>query len=162
MDGEFRIRPATNADGEMVRGLIFAVLREHGFTPDPGGKDADLTDLEASYLRPGGSFDVLLDPGGEVVGTVGLCPLGDGRCELRKMYLAAPCRGRGLGRRLLQHALDRARQLGFRRVELETVTSLVAACRLYEATGFQPLAPDHSSSRCDLMYYLDLGENDTV
>ena len=48
------------------------------FTPDPGGTDADLADVEASYLRAGGSFDVLTDPAGAVVGTVGLFPLGDG------------------------------------------------------------------------------------
>src|SRR3954454_9821832 len=80
---------------------------------DPGATDADLSDLESSYHGPGGAFEVLINGSGEVVGTVGLCPLGDGRCELRKMYLAADCRGRGLGKRLLQHAIGRARELGF-------------------------------------------------
>ncbi len=118
MDEAVELRPATNADAEAVRGLVFAVLREHGFVPDPGGTDADLYDLEASYARAGGSFDLLIDAAGAVVGTVGLMPAGRGRCELRKMYLAPRHRGRGLGKRLVRHALARARQFGFRRVEL--------------------------------------------
>jgi putative acetyltransferase len=157
---EFRLRPATNEDGEAVRSLVSAVLREFGFTADPRGTDADLADIESSYIHPGGSFDVLIDPSGQLVGTVGLFPVGDGRCELRKTYLAAACRGRGLGKRLLRHALDRARQLGFRRVELESAGSLTVAGRLYESFGFQPFIPDHMSARCDRAYYLDLEEAD--
>jgi putative acetyltransferase len=157
---EFRLRPATNKDGEAVRSVVSAVLREFGFTPDPHETDADLADLESSYIHAGGSFDVLIDPSGQLVGTVGLFPVGDGRCELRKMYLAAACRGRGLGQRLLRHALDRARQLGFRRVELETAGSLAVAGRLYESFGFRPFIPEHLSARCDRAYYLDLEEAD--
>jgi GNAT superfamily N-acetyltransferase len=138
---------------------VSSVLRELGFTPDPDGTDADVED---SYLRSGGSFDVLTDPSSRVVGTVGLYPLAGGRCELRKMYLAADCRGRGLCRRLLAHALGRARQLGFRRVELEKASSLVAAGRLYESFGFRPFAPDHMASRCDRANSLDLGDGDIM
>jgi RimJ/RimL family protein N-acetyltransferase len=158
--GRFRLRAATNADGEAIRHVVWTVLVEFGFTPDPAGTDADLADVEVSYLRTGGSFDVLTGPDGAVVGTVGLFPLADGRCELRKMYLSALCRGRGLGKRLLRHALDRARQLGFRRVELETVGILRAAIRLYESFGFRPFVPDHMSAgpgRADRAYFLDLG-----
>ncbi|MDB5310178.1 MAG: NG,NG-dimethylarginine dimethylaminohydrolase 1 [Gemmataceae bacterium] len=159
-DDGFTLRAATNADGEAIRRVVWAVLGEFGFTPDPAGTDADLAVVEASYLRTGGAFEVLTGPAGEVVGTVGLFPLGDGRCELRKMYLAAACRGRGLGKRLLRHALDRACGLGFRRVELETVGVLRVAIELYESFGFRPFVPDHWSAgpgRADRAYALDLG-----
>jgi putative acetyltransferase len=152
----FRLRSACNGDAEAVRHLVFTVLRELGFAPDTGATDSDLSDIESSYLRPGGSFDVLIDTSGEVIGTVGLFPLGGGRCELRKMYLAAGCRGRGLGKLLAGHALERARQLGFRRIELETASVLKAAGGLYESLGFRPFVPDHLSARCDRGYYLDL------
>lgn len=158
MSDEFRMRSATNADGEAIRRVVFAALREHGLAPDPDATDADLADIEASYLRPGGSFDVLVNAAGEIVGTVGLHPIDRSRCELRKMYLAAECRGRGLGKRLLQHALERARQLGFHRIELETASVLAAAGKLYESFGFRQCAPRHLSPRCDRAYYLNLSE----
>jgi putative acetyltransferase len=153
----YQVRAATSADVEAIRRVVGTVLAEFGFTLDPAGTDADLNDVVASYS--GGSFDVLTDPAGEVVGTVGLFPLDGGRCELRKMYLLARCRGGGQGKRLLRHALDRARELGFRRVELETVGVLRVAIGLYESAGFRPFVPDHSSAgpgRADRAYYLDL------
>lgn len=159
MDQAFDLRPATNADAESVRRLVFSVLREHGLDPDPSGTDADLFDIETTYLRAGGSFDLLVNTRGTVVGTVGLAPLGEGRCELRKMYLDKAYRGRGLGKRLLRHALERARQLGFRRVELETIGVFQAAIGLYESFGFRPFVPEHVSAgpgRADRSYFLDL------
>ena len=158
MDVEYRLRPASNADAEAVRRLVFAILVEHGLEPDPASTDADLDDIEASYLRPGGLFDVMVDASGQVVGTIGLFPTGGGRCELRKMYVAATHRGRGLGKRLVRHALDRARALGFRRVELETSTRLEAAVHLYESAGFRPFVPDHMPARADRGYALDLDD----
>ncbi len=93
-----RVRPATNADGERVRTLVFAVLEEFGLRPDPAGTDADLEDIEASYTARGGLFEVLEDEGGRLVGTTGLYRLDAETCELRKMYFLPELRGRGAGR----------------------------------------------------------------
>lgn len=153
------LRSATNQDAAEVRALIFGVLAEYGLCGDPTGTDADLDDIETSYIGRGGLFDVLLGDDGRIVGTVGLYPLEHGVCELRKMYLRAETRGQGLGRRLLDHALDRARALGFRRVVLETNSKLVEAIGLYTRYGFQPVAHDHLASRCDQSYALDLTES---
>ncbi|HUY92121.1 MAG TPA: GNAT family N-acetyltransferase [Pirellulales bacterium] len=158
MEETFRIRPATNGDAPAVRRLVFTILCDHGLAPDPASTDADLDDLEANYHRRRGSFDVLVDRDGQIIGSVGISPIDDKRCELRKMYLASACRGQGLGKRLLEQALDRARKLGFRRIELETAATLVAAVKLYESFGFRPFEPEHLSARCDQAYFLELGE----
>jgi len=160
----FEFRPATNADAAAVRDLVFGVLREFGLRPDPAAADADLYDLEGSYARAGGSFDLLVDAAGAVAGTVGLVPSGGGCCQLRKMYLAQAHRGRGLGKRLVRHALDRARQLGFGRVELETAGVLRAAIVLYESFGFRPFVLDHLSAGpggADRAYFLELARQDS-
>ncbi len=156
MDETFRLRPATSADGDAARAVVFGILTEFGLTPDPDGTDADLADLDGFYLRAGGAFDVLVDSANRVVGTIGLIPLGAGRCELRKFYLLASLRGRGLGKRLLAHAVARARELGFARIELETHSVLTSAARLYEVFGFRPCEPHDVSARTDRAYYLDL------
>ena len=153
----YRLRPATNHDADAIRLLVFSVLRQHGLTPDPATTDADLNDIESSYLLSGGAFDVLIDPSGLTIGTIGLFPLGDGRCELRKMYLAAEHRRRGLGKMLLHHAVASAKRLGFARIELETASALKTAAQLYESFGFRPFVSEHMASRCDRAYYLDLG-----
>jgi len=169
-----RLRPATNADCEQVASLVYTVLGEYYLQPDPGGTDADLKDIEQSYLARGGVFCVLEEKDGSIIGSYGLYPISDcglqiadstcgaaastqpGACELRKMYLRRDYRGQGLGRLLLEDALASARRLGFIRVTLETASVLKEAIRLYEAYGFAPCPSDHLSPRCDQAYLLEL------
>ena len=150
------LRPANNADVPAVKRLVFKVLREHGLRPSPHGTDADLRDIEASYWRQGGRFDVLIDTAGRILGTVGLKPVTPTTVELRKMYLDARIRGLGQGRRLLAHALQEARSLGFRRVELETASVLQQAVKLYERAGFRRFVSASLATRCDAAFALDL------
>ena len=148
------IRPATNADCAKVRALIFAVLDEYGLEPAPKTTDRDLDDLETFYA--GGAFDVLADEGGDIIGTVGLWPMGDGAVELRKMYLKASARGRGYGKKLLTHAIKRARELGFSRIELQTARVLEEALGLYAKFGFQHSETAALERRCDQALALKL------
>jgi putative acetyltransferase len=148
------LRPASNHDRPAIERLVFGCLREFGLSPD-AHTDADLVDIEASYLRSGGMFDVLVSPSGEIVGTIGLLPATKTTCELRKMYLDKCVRGQGHGRRLLEHALSRAKQLGFTRITLETANVLQTAVALYERYGFKQYTAEHRSCRCDRTYYLD-------
>ncbi len=150
------LRSATQEDGPKVRDLIFSVLEEYGLKPDPNGTDRDLADIDSYYLKRGGCFEVLEDGSRQIVGSFGLSPLGKGGCELRKMYLAPSARGQGLGKRLLERALHRARELKFTEVELETASVLKEAIQLYKRYGFVPKTNDHLASRCDQAYVLSL------
>lgn len=153
---ELRLRPATNADAEAVRELVFGVLAEYGLAADPAATDRDLFDIEAGYAACGGCFEVLVDENDRIVGSYGLHPLQGGTCELRKMYLDAAYRGRGLGKAIMKQALDQARSLGFGRIELETAGVLTEAITLYKSFGFRPFTPDHLSCRCDQAMFLEL------
>jgi putative acetyltransferase len=153
---EVILRPATNADAPTVRELVFGVLREFGLTPDPEHTDADLADLDKSYLSRGGRFDLLIRPDGQLLGTVGLYPVDGQTVELRKMYLRREARGQGHGRRLLEHALRQARAMGFYRMTLETASVLKDAIAMYLRYGFRPYQAEHCSPRCDQTYVLDL------
>ncbi|CAN5886839.1 GNAT family N-acetyltransferase [soil metagenome] len=153
----YNLRSAINADGEAVREVVFAALREHGIEPSPEDTDLDLYAIEQHYAAIGGSFDVLVEnQSDQIVGTVGLHPEAPGTVELRKMYLHAAHRGRGCGRYLLEHALAGARQLGFSRVVLETTFKLPKAIAIYRACGFQPYTATHCAPRCDLTMELYL------
>lgn len=153
---DFTIRPATAADGPAARAVVFPVLEAYGLKPEPDGTDADLFDLDGAYLACGGAFFVVVDGAGLVVGTCGLKPIAEGTVELRKMYLSPAARGRGLGRRLLEHAIAEAKARGFRRMELETASPLVEAISLYRSGGFSPRCGAVETKRCDQAFFLDL------
>lgn len=151
-----RLRTATRADSEPARELISQVLAEYGLQLSSDGSDSDLDDLIASYADAGGCFDVLVDHENRIVGTVGLLPLHEGQVELRKMYLHPTARGQGHGRKLLKHALNWARQHGYRQVCLETASALTEAIALYRTYGFEQYTPPHLARRCDQGYRLNL------
>lgn len=74
-----------------------------------------------------------------IVGTFGIERADGDTTELRRMYLDAQCRGRGLAQRMLRTAEDRARELGFARMIVSTADVQRAALRFYAKSGFKRL-----------------------
>jgi N-acetylglutamate synthase-like GNAT family acetyltransferase len=155
MNKEFLVRSATNLDCERVQTLVFGVLHEYGLQPDLIGTDLDLTNLEANYIDRGGIFELIEDHDGNLLGTVGLFPMNSKTVELRKMYFAKELRGKGFGKITLQRMINEARELGFKKIFLETASVLKEAIGLYESFGFKQTSEKHTS-RCDVAYYLEI------
>jgi GNAT superfamily N-acetyltransferase len=87
---------------------------------------------------PGGTFVVGYED--EVaVCCGGIKRLPDGACEIKKMYVAEPARGRGVARALLVELERRARELGYAIVRLDTGPRQPRARRLYERAGYRPI-----------------------
>jgi ribosomal protein S18 acetylase RimI-like enzyme len=64
-----------------------------------------------------------------------------GVVEIKRMYVAAGARGRGLSRRMLAALEAAAAEQGAQRVVLCTGYVQVAAMALYESSGYRPIAP---------------------
>jgi N-acetylglutamate synthase-like GNAT family acetyltransferase len=95
-----------------------------------------LNDPAHSILLKGGHI-FMAYTGSEAVGCVALIPMQDGVYELSKMAVSPHLRGRGVGRRLLQHAISQARSIGARSLFLGSNTRLKDAVHLYESVGFR-------------------------
>lgn len=142
------IRLATNSDIDGIKTVVFGVLKEYGLEPDPNTTDKDLDSIEAHYSENGGYFGVV-EECNCIVATIGLYRVDEITCELRKMYALPDHRGKGLGKRLMEFALNKAKEMGFKRVVLETASPLNEAIGLYKRFGFQEFEPEHMSPRCD-------------
>jgi putative acetyltransferase len=151
-----KFREATNNESKLITELVFGILTEYGLNPDPKVTDFDLGDIQANYTNRNGCFDLLENDQGNIVATIGLYNIDDKIVELRKMYLLKSERGKGFGKLLMEHAIDKARKLGYKKIILETASVLKEAIQLYKNYGFQPFESDHLSGRCDQALYLEL------
>lgn len=118
--------------------LIHRVFDEYGFVWDPEDEFWDLLTEEHAfpYRAPIGGMWVMRDDEGTVVGSIAANRIDGPTVELHRLYLDAHLRGRGLGRRLLETAVDWAREHGAWRIELWSDTRFADAHRLYERLGY--------------------------
>ena len=102
--------------------------------------EAELAGLPGNYTPPaGGLWIARVD--GKAAGVVGLHPLDDGACEMRRLWVREGFRGHGLGRRLARAALDGAKAGGHRQMALETLDFMAQAQALYAELGFREETP---------------------
>jgi GNAT superfamily N-acetyltransferase len=104
-------------------------------------KDRETLGDPANSILSKGGYIWMLYVGEEAVGCVALIPMGQGVFELSKMAVSPHLRGRGLGRRLLEHAITQARSRGARVLFLGSSTKLPNAVHLYESVGFRHVDP---------------------
>ena len=136
VEGRFpHIRPYRREDHGGVVATVRATYADLAYTMDFAAFDRDLEDIEMSYRDGGGEFWVL-DDHGDVVGCVGVTPVDVETCELHRLYLRRSIRGRNWGRRLLETAVDWAREAGFRRMVLWSDILFARAREVYEKNGF--------------------------
>jgi N-acetylglutamate synthase-like GNAT family acetyltransferase len=74
---------------------------------------------------------------GQMVGSVGIVVESNSEAQLRWFLVHPAMRGHGLGRDLLDNALQFCRDRGLKSVFLWTVSDLKAAAHLYQSTGFR-------------------------
>jgi streptothricin acetyltransferase len=74
--------------------------------------------------------------GGQCAGQVHIEEHWNGMARVEDIRVTESCRGRGIGRLLLDAAIAWAREQGFPAVCLETQSNNIAACRFYAAYGF--------------------------
>jgi putative acetyltransferase len=99
----------------------------------------ELAGLPGPYAPPRGCI-LLAKVDGQPAGCVALKPLGDGISEMKRLYIRSQSRGHGLGRLLAEYIIQEARDLGYDRIRLDTIPSLMgSAVRLYRELGFESI-----------------------
>ena len=138
-----------------LKGSVFAFtercFEELGKPFEPGGRHGFYNDIEGYFEV----FLCLLD-GDSVVGTVALRGLDAHTAELKALYLSRDLRGRGLGRRLLDNAVEKAMELGFTSIVLDSKSEYTDALRLYEKAGFKRIDRYNDNRYADVFMGMEI------
>lgn len=136
------IREIKAEDDAQVAEVIRAVLIEMG-VPKVGTAYADkaLDEMTTTYNKDNAAYFVVEDQG-KIIGGAGIAPLENYKgpiCELQKMYFLPEARGKGLGMKIMEVCLEKAKSFGFEKCYLETFPYMKDATKLYAKSGFEPL-----------------------
>ncbi len=116
----------------------------------------ELERLPGMYGPPAGCL-ILGRADAEVVACVGVRRFSADTCEMKRLFVRESARGCGLGRRLAQESVAAGRRLGYRRMVLDTLDSMMGARHIYASLGFVETAAYYANPLAGVRYYaLDL------
>lgn len=136
-------RKMKESDNAALAAIIRTNLKAHGLDiPGTVYFDRNLDHLSDFYLEvPKERYYLIATQEGVVSGGVGLAKieLFEDCAELQKLYLDDSVKGHGMGYELVRRIEEKAQQMGYHRMYLETHTNLPAAIHIYEKCGYQEI-----------------------
>ena len=136
------VRPAHPTEYDVIGRITVEAYRASGMIPE--GSEYDRQLAAAAARAAAAELLVAVTAESEVLGTVTFCghdnPYAEiarpGEAEFRMLAVAPGARGRGIGARLVNAVIDRARATGARALVLSAPENAHAAHRLYQRLGF--------------------------
>ncbi len=117
-----------------LHGILYA--QEHGFDhtfePYVAGPMAEFVKSRTERERLW-----IVEKDGQILGSVAIVKFSETQAQLRWLLLHPDARGCGMGKSLVEKAVQFCRDRGYSAVFLWTVNALEAAARLYESVGFR-------------------------
>ena len=132
------IAPASAEDLDAVRELFREYETSLPFDLSFQNFEQELAGLPGRYAPPSGRL-LLARSGGAFIGVVALRQIGEGLCEMKRLFVRPAFRGKGIGRALARAIIEEGRRIGYKRMRLDTV--LEPAKSLYRSLGFREIPP---------------------
>ena len=124
-----------------IRELFLEYAQSLGFSLCFQSFDQELASLPGDYAPPNGRLLLAISKG-DPAGCVALHKLDQDICEMKRLYVRSQYRGKGLGRQLAERVIAEARQLGYKKLRLDTVEPVMkTAVAMYRQLGFREIPP---------------------
>jgi ribosomal protein S18 acetylase RimI-like enzyme len=155
------VHAASDAEIQIARRLFREYEKSLGVDLCFQGFEQELASLPGSYAPPRGRLLLAIDDSGgdgghgargRAVGCVALRPLGDDVCEMKRLYLRAAVRGRGVGRLLAERIMEEGRAIGYRAMRLDTLPMMTDAIAMYRRLGFREIDPYYPNPVAGTLY----------
>ncbi len=88
-----------------------------------------------------------------VVGVVALKKLEDGICEMKRLFVLPEYQGYGIGKLLTETLIEKAKDLKYKIMKLDTLGRLESAVGLYRNLGFKETIPYNVNPEDDILYF---------
>lgn len=112
----------------------------------------ELAGLPGEYVPPSGRL-LLAFTDDQISGCVALRKIGEGACEMKRLFLRPDFRGQGLGRQLAEAIINEARQIGYQRMLLDTLPGKMdQAIAMYRSFGFKEIPPYYENPVRDALF----------
>jgi putative acetyltransferase len=135
-----------------ARELFLEYAQSLGFSLCFQGFDKELAGLPGDYAAPEGRL-LLAAHEDQLVGCVALHKLEPQICEMKRLYVRPKFRGNGFGRALADRVIVEARRIGYCRIRLDTIESVMkGAVAMYRNIGFLEIAPYCSNPIAGTLY----------
>lgn len=102
--------------------------------------DKEMSNFSAMYGPPTGLF-LLAWHDGKLAGGAGLRKLEGKTCEMKRLFVYDQFKHIGIGRRLCEAIIQEAKNVGYRKMRLDTLGRMKAAMKLYRSLGFEEIEP---------------------
>ncbi len=139
-------------DYEHARLLFLEYADSLGFSLCFQGFDEELKNLPGKYSEPEGCI-LLAWEHSSCVGCVGLRPLSNTVCEMKRLYVKLAYRGIGLGRLLAEKILRFAKEKNYSKIMLDTLSSMESAQTLYRSLGFFETEPYYNNPHPEVVFF---------
>jgi GNAT superfamily N-acetyltransferase len=120
--------------------------------------EKELSELPGDYAPPDGRL-LLAFVNNALAGCIALRKIGEGVCEMKRLFVRPEFRGQGLGRGLVAAIIRSAKQIGYKRMRLDTLPpKMNDAIGLYQSLGFEEIEPYYQNPVSGAIFMeLDLG-----
>lgn len=102
--------------------------------------EEELASLPGKYAPPNGRL-YLAFMSETIVGCVALRPLEENQCEMKRLYVRPNFRGQNIGKILAEKIILDAKEIGYKQMFLDSLTTMTAALKLYHSLGFKDAEP---------------------
>ncbi len=159
------VREIEPSDNQAIETIIRTVSIEFGSDPKTTILgDPCISNMYGNYVDARSVYFILVSDG-TIFGGCGIKQL-DGTdeniCELQRMFLLPEARGLGLGRRLLEMCIEKAKDFEYDKIYLESLKPMKAAIALYKKLGFSELSNPlgyTGHSGCNVFMLLEFRNN---
>ncbi len=124
-----RIVPAAKEDLQHIRDLFKEYAASLSFDLSFQDFEHELSELPGEYALPEGGL-LIAKYKSRIAGCVALRKIDNTTCEMKRLFVRKGFRGKRIGKGLAERVLEEARQIGYRRVRLDTTPEMQNAIRL--------------------------------